>query len=183
MIHAMLYRQLVCNQGYKVLKDSIKELVDDPKFAEGVAWVRRHFQANETIVKEGELGKSLFFIEEGKLRVSVHVELEERRRVRPGIGDLGKGEIFGETCLYELRVRTASVIAITDGCLLEIDGERLSLYLDDHPIQGYLFFKRLFEILFERMNRGNHMVEYLLAWGLKVHGIDTYLQTGRIKQA
>lgn len=178
----MLYRLLACNQGYKVLKDSIKDIVDDPKFTEGVAWVRRHFQVNETVVKEGELGRSLFFIEEGKLRVSVHVELEERRRVQPGISDLGQGEIFGETCLYESRVRTASVIAITDGSLLEIDGEKLNVYLNGHPTQGYLFFRRLFEILFERMDRGNHTIEYLLAWGLKAHGIDTYLQSEGIKQ-
>ncbi len=179
----MLYRQLISNQGYKILKDSIKEIVGDLNFTEGVAWVRRHFLANEVIVKEGELGKSLFFIEEGKLRVSIHVELEERRKVQPGISDLEQGEIFGETCLYESRLRTASVIAITDGCLLEIDGEKLNAYLNNHPVQGYWFFRRLFEILFERMDRNNHTIEYLLAWGLKAHGIDTYLQTDQTKQA
>jgi len=163
------------------LKNIINDITDDPKFAEGVAWVRRHFHANEIIVKEGEVGKSLFFIEEGKLRVSVHVELEDHRKVQPGISDLEPGEIFGETCLHESRVRTASIIAITDGCLLEIDGERLSIYLDDRPIMGYLFFKEMFEIIFERMNRGNHTIEYLLAWGLKAHGIDSHLQTGQIQ--
>lgn len=164
------------------MKDLIKDIVDDPQFTEGVAWVRRHFQANETVVKEGELGKSLFFIEEGMLRVSVHVELEERRRVQPGISDLEQGAIFGETCLYESRVRTASVIAVTEGCLLELDGERLSVYLDAHPVQGYLFFKGMFKIIFERMNRGNRTIESLLAWGLKAHGIDTHLQAEPIKQ-
>lgn len=165
------------------MKEPIKEIVADSKFAEGVAWVRRHFLANEVIVKEGELGKSLFFIEEGKLRVSVHVELEERRRVQPGISDLEQGEIFGETCLFESRARTASVIAVTDGCLLEIDGEKLNAYLNEHPVQGYLFFRRLFEILFERMGRSNHTIEHLLAWGLKAHGIDVYLQTDQVKQS
>jgi len=168
-------RKLVCNQGYKVLKHSIEKIIADPQFVEGIAWVRRHFQANETIVKEGEVGKSLFFIEEGQLRVSVHVELEEHRKVQPGISDLDQGAIFGETCLFESRVRTASVIAITDGCLLELDGERLSVYLDGHPSRGYLFFKQLFEIIFERLNHGNRTIESLLAWGLKAHGIDTHL--------
>lgn len=171
----MLYRQLLCNQEYKVLKDLIKDLVDDPQFTEGIVWVRRHFQANETIVKEGEMGKSLFFIEEGKLRVSVHVELEERRKVQPGLSDLESGAIFGETCLYESRPRTASVIAITDGRLLELDGEKLSRYLDEHPLQGYLFYKRLFKIIFERLHRANQSIESLLAWGLKAHGIDIHL--------
>lgn len=157
------------------MKDSIKNIVDDPQFTEGLAWVRRRFQANETIVKAGEMGNSLFFIEDGKLRVSVHVELEERRKVQPGVSDLEQGAIFGETCLYESHVRTASVIAISDGSLLELDGKMLSAYLDEHPVQGYLFFKRLFEIIFDRLNRGNRTIESLLAWGLKAHGIDTHL--------
>lgn len=157
------------------MKHSLENIIANPQFAEGIAWVRRHFQANETIVKEGEVGKSLYFIEEGKLRVSVHVELEDRRKVQPGVGDLEQGALFGETCLYESRIRTASIIAITDGCLLELDGERLCVYLDDHPIEGYLFFKRLFEVIFERLNHGNRTIASLLTWGLKAHGIDKYL--------
>ncbi len=145
----------------------IKEIIADPIFAKGIAWERWDFYANETIVKEGDVGKSLFFIEKGKLRVSVHVELEERRNLKTGISDLGKGDLFGDTCLHESSVRTASVIAITDGCLVEINGQKLGAYLDAHPIKGYLFYKKLFEILFKRLTNGNRRIEYLLAWGLK----------------
>ncbi|HEY8094663.1 MAG TPA: cyclic nucleotide-binding domain-containing protein, partial [Methylobacter sp.] len=110
----------------------------------------------------------LFFIESGQLRVSVDVELEDSRNAKPGIGDLGKGDIFGDTCLHESGgVRTATVIAITDGCLLEINGERLGAYLDAHPLKGYVFYKQLFEILFNRLSHGNRRIQYLLAWGLK----------------
>ncbi|MFI3187322.1 MAG: cyclic nucleotide-binding domain-containing protein [Methylococcaceae bacterium] len=157
------------------MKVALKNIIDAPEFTEGTAWVRRHFQANETIVKEGEAGKSLFFIEEGILRVSVHVELDEHRGIQPGIGDLKQGSIFGETCLYQSRPRTASVVAISDGCLLEIDGEKLSVYLDAHPIHGYFFYKRLYEVIFDRLNSANHTIESLLAWGLKAHGLDTHL--------
>lgn len=145
----------------------INEIINDPCFMEGAAWDRRNFYANATIVKEGDIGKSLFFIESGQLRVSVDVELEDSRNAKPGLGDLGKGDIFGDTCLHESGVRTATVIAITDGCLLEINGERLSAYLDAHPLKGYAFYKQLFEILFKRLNNGNRKIQYLLAWGLK----------------
>ncbi len=149
------------------MENLIKEIVNDPKFIKGIAWNRWEFYANETIVKEGDVGKSLFFIERGKLRVSVHVELEERRNLKTGLSDLGKGDLFGDTCLHETSVRTASVIAITDGCLLEINGEKLGAYLDAHPLKGYIFYKKLFEILFKRLSNGNRRIEYLLAWGLK----------------
>ncbi len=149
------------------MENLIKEIISDPNFAKGVAWERWNFYANETIVKEGDVGKSLFYIENGQLRVSVHVELEERRNIKTGLGDLGKGDLFGDTCLHESCIRTASVIAMTDGCLLEINGERLGAYLDAHPIKGYAFYKKLFEILFKRLSSGNRRIEYLLAWGLK----------------
>jgi CRP-like cAMP-binding protein len=157
------------------MKIPIEDMLIDPKFPEGIAWHRRRFHANEIIVKESEVGKTLFIIEEGMVRVTIQVELREQRNVKPGIRDLEKGDIFGEVCLYKSQVRNASVTAVTEGCLLEIDGERLSIYLDAHPFQGYLFYKSLFEILIERVNRGNHKIEYLLAWGLKAHGIEKHL--------
>ncbi|MGZ8182600.1 MAG: Crp/Fnr family transcriptional regulator [Methylobacter sp.] len=149
------------------MENLINEIINDPQFIKGIAWDRRNFSANQTIVKEGDVGKSLFFIESGQLRVSVQVEMEERRNVNTGLSDLGKGDLFGDTCLHESSVRTASVIAITEGSLLEINGERLGAYLDAHPIKGYAFYKKLFEILFKRLQSGNRRIEYLLAWGLK----------------
>jgi CRP-like cAMP-binding protein len=149
------------------VEDLIKQIVNDPTFCQGIAWKRWNFYASEVIVKEGDVGKSLFFVESGQLKVSVHVELEERRNIKTGVGDLGKGDLFGDTCLHESAVRTASVIAVTDGCLVEINGDRLGEYLDAHPTKGYLFYKKLFEILFNRLSNGNRRIEYLLAWGLK----------------
>jgi CRP/FNR family cyclic AMP-dependent transcriptional regulator len=146
------------------VENLIKQIIDDPAF---FAWKRWNFYAGEVIVKEGDVGKSLFFVESGQLKVSVHVELEQRRNVKTSVGDLGKGDLFGDTCLHESSVRTASVIAVTDGCLVEINGDRLGEYLDAHPAKGYLFYKKLFEILFNRLSNGNRRIEYLLAWGLK----------------
>jgi CRP/FNR family transcriptional regulator, cyclic AMP receptor protein len=157
------------------LKNSIENIINDPTFLEGLAWKYRQFYAHEIIVHKGEAGKSFFFIEEGMLRVTVHVEIEERRNIQAGISDLEKGDFFGEISLFESRIRTASVTAITDGCLLEFDGELLGAYLDKHPVQGYLFFKKLFEILILRGTSGIHRVESLMAWGLKAHGISKHL--------
>jgi len=146
------------------VENLIKQIIDDPAF---FAWKRWNFYAGDVIVKEGDVGKSLFFVESGQLKVSVHVELEQRRNVKTSVGDLGKGDLFGDTCLHESSVRTASVIAVTDGCLVEINGDKLGEYLDAHPAKGYLFYKKLFEILFSRLTNGNRRIEYLLAWGLK----------------
>jgi len=67
------------------------------------------------------------------------------------------------------------VTAITDGFLIEIDGEILSAYLDTHPVQGYFFFKQIFKTLITLMTTGFHRMESLMACGLKAHGISKYL--------
>jgi len=143
--------------------------------AENVAWKRCLYQPNDIVVKAGELSQSLFFIEEGHLRVTGRVELDHNRHIQPGIAELTENMIFGETCLHRSHPRIATVIAVTDSVVLEINGERLAVFLDDHPVQGYLFYKQLFEILITRLGKVNHTVESLMAWGIKNHEIDQYL--------
>jgi CRP/FNR family transcriptional regulator, cyclic AMP receptor protein len=153
----------------------MEKIIDDPVFLEGIAWKRRHFIANEIIVNKGELGKSFFFVQEGELRVTIHVPVEERRNIQAGVNDLKEGDFFGEVSLFESRLRTATVTGLTNGLLLEIDGKMLGTYLDEHPLQGYLFMKVLFETMINRMTSGIHRIESLMAWGLKAHGISKHL--------
>lgn len=157
------------------LIQTLADIIGDPRFAEGVAWRRHAVVANQVIVREGDVGRSLFLVENGLLRVTGSVELDQHRRVQPGICDLEKGDVFGEVCLYQPHNRSATVTAIFDGSVLEIDGERLSIYLDEHPIQGYLFLKEMFNTLIGRLGRANQRVENLFAWGLKAHGIQQHL--------
>ena len=157
------------------MENILKEILQDPQFIEGVAWKQRHFNANEVIVKQGELAQTLFVIESGALRVTGHVELDEHKRIQPGFCDLEKDSIFGEACLYESSLRMATVIAVTNGSMIEVDGEKLSIFLDTRPMLGYLFYKKIFEVYVTRLNKANHRVENLMAWGLKVHEIDKYL--------
>ena len=56
------------------MEEQIKQIISNENFVEHIAWKRHKLQANESIVREGEEGRSLFFIEEGHLRVTGHVE-------------------------------------------------------------------------------------------------------------
>jgi CRP-like cAMP-binding protein len=157
------------------MNNILKKILTASNFTEGENWTRRHFQNNEIIVEEGHEARSLFFIEEGMLRVAGDIELEAQKHIHPGIWDLGSGDIFGEFALYESQFRTASVRAISDGCLIEINAEKLGAYLDANPKQGYLLYKDLFAVLINRLKRANHRVNDLFAWGLKAHGIEEHL--------
>lgn len=153
----------------------LKDIISSPQFPEKGAWIRRHFEANETIIREGDEGHSLFFIERGTLRVTAQVELVDHSPITPGICDLGEGDVFGEICLYGPHPRSASVVALTEGSLIEVDGVRLSIWLDANPIEGYLLLKELFQTMGNRLNIANHRVEKLYAWGIEAHGIENQL--------
>lgn len=157
------------------MKHILDEILRHSQLPEGVAWSRKSYKAGEKIVEKGRLGNTLFLIEAGMARVLGGVEIEDNVRLTPGLCDLKAGAIFGDICLYEARLRTASVVALTDICILEIRGDMLSVYLDDHPVDGYLFLKRLFEIMAVRLELANERVDKLLAWGIKAHDIDKYL--------
>ena len=157
------------------MNNVLNDILNDKHFPEGSAWERRNFQENDIIVAEGDDGGSLFFIEQGKLRVAGDIELQKQKHIQAGIWELEAGDIFGELALYESQLRTASVRAISGGTLVEINGKKLGIYLDAHPVQGYLFYKDMFEILISKLNRANHRVNDLFAWGLKAHDIEQHL--------
>ena len=157
------------------MKHIFSEVLNSPQFTEGAGWKRYKLGPGEVIIRKGELGNALFLLEEGVVRVLGGAELDENRRISPGLCDLESGALFGDVCLYESRERTATVVSLTDVRLLEVRSDMLSVYLDDHPVQGYLFLKALFQIMSERLELANNRIEHLLVWGIKAHDIDKYL--------
>ncbi len=154
---------------------AIRDITGARDFPEGMSWTRRPFESGEVLIREGDRDECLYIVEKGHLRVTDSVALEGQRVIQPGICDLGPGDLFGELCLFDSQPRSASVVAISDGELLEISAPHLHAWMDQHPDVGYRVLKELFDIQIQRLRRANRRVCGLLAWGLKVHGIDEYL--------
>lgn len=89
----------------------------------------RRFAAGETIVREGDQGSSMFVIESGRLGVSVHGKVGQSQR----LAVLEEGAAFGEISLLTGDPRTATVHALTEATLLEIDKSTLSPILRENP--------------------------------------------------
>ncbi|MCB1669667.1 MAG: cyclic nucleotide-binding domain-containing protein [Gammaproteobacteria bacterium] len=136
---------------------------------------RREYACGETILVEGSIGRTLFLIEHGTLRILPRVELDNQRRIQPGLCDLGPGEVFGELSLFEPVPRSATVMAVESCRLLEIDAAALTEYFDHNPAAGYLVVKELFGVLTKRLRQADRRFGQLLAWGLKAHRIDRHL--------
>lgn len=157
------------------MKEIVSEILANPRFQEGSAWMRVSCLPGDTIVRKGELGKTLFLIEAGTVRVLGDTDIDGGKKISPGLCDLNEGSVFGDVCLFGMRKRTASVTSLTKVSLIELDSELLRVFLDDHPVIGYLFLKSLFQVMSNRLELANERIENLLAWGLKVHDIDKYL--------
>lgn len=157
------------------MDDIVQTLINAPEMREGAMWKRVRFQANDTIIRVNDIGDSFFYIEEGQLRVTSFVELDDRRQIQTGIAELYAGTVFGESCIHRSRHRIASVTAVTDCRLIELDGRATSDFLNRFPELGCRFYQTLFDMLMERLHNANIRVGHLMAWGLKSHKIDKYL--------
>ncbi|MFH1809836.1 MAG: cyclic nucleotide-binding domain-containing protein [Pseudomonadota bacterium] len=82
------------------------------------------FEREQLVMREGELGDSLFLIISGQVRVH-KVELE--------IAVLGERQVVGEMALLDSEPRSASVTAVTDVTLLRIQQEDFADILTEKP--------------------------------------------------
>ena len=76
---------------------------------------RRRIPMGEFVFHEGDAADSLFVLESGRLSV---LKMHERREVQ--IGQLNRGDCFGEMALVDMMNRSASVRAECDSELLEL---------------------------------------------------------------
>jgi CRP-like cAMP-binding protein len=84
------------------------------------------FAAGESIVRQGEAGGSLFVMVRGESVVTLAGTDGEVARLRPG-------DVFGEMSLLTGEARTATVTAVTDCDLLEIDAEGFRAVVMTNP--------------------------------------------------
>ena len=89
----------------------------------------RRFAAGETVVREGDRGSSMFIVESGRLAVSAHGTVGQSQK----LAVLEPGSAFGEISLLTGDPRTATVRALTEATLLEIDKATLSPILRENP--------------------------------------------------
>ncbi len=90
---------------------------------------KKQFKAGEYICTQGEIGKSLFLIESG--RVEMRVTQSDSKEKTLNI--LKEGDHFGEMALLSDGIRTASAITLGDTDILEINKKDFFSLLKDIP--------------------------------------------------
>jgi|SRR5450755_1665186 CRP/FNR family transcriptional regulator, cyclic AMP receptor protein len=83
------------------------------------------FPKKQTIFTQGEAADAVFYIQEGKVRLTVVSKVGKEAT----LGILGQGEFFGEGGLAGQPLRMGSAVAMTDCELLQIDKKAMILAL------------------------------------------------------
>jgi CRP/FNR family cyclic AMP-dependent transcriptional regulator len=96
-------------------------------------------QQNEIIFRQGDPADAVFYIMEGKCKVTVVSEKGKEAVV----AIQGKGDFFGEGCLNHHRRRLATVTAITETEIMRFDKATMVRALHDEPKFSELFMSHL----------------------------------------
>ncbi|XP_045069993.1 potassium/sodium hyperpolarization-activated cyclic nucleotide-gated channel 3-like [Coregonus clupeaformis] len=114
----------------------------DPNFVTAVLTKLRFevFQPNDLIIREGTMGRKMYFIQHGRVGILTRGNKETK---------LSDGSYFGEICLLTRGRRTASVRADTYCRLYSLSVDSFNEVLEEHPMM-----RRAFEtVAVDRLDR------------------------------
>ena len=86
----------------------LSRLSDADRAAVAERWSERSYRHSELIVAHGDSGRNVFFLLEGRARVTLFSQDGKEIAYR----DIEPGEIFGELAGIDGKARSASVIAV-----------------------------------------------------------------------
>jgi signal transduction histidine kinase len=103
------------------------------------AAVVRHFAPGAIICPEGELGKEMYFVVEGRAEIVKRMDEESERHLH----EVGSGEYFGEIAILQEGPRVATVRAVEPTTLLEIGQDPFLTVLGRSPALGIRILIRM----------------------------------------
>ncbi|WP_309398996.1 MMPL family transporter [Cerasicoccus maritimus] len=111
-------------------------------------------EIGEFVVREGEVGNSMYVVIDGELEVSKKIDGNKIVLTKLTLGD-----VFGEVSLICDIKRTASVIASTDARLLRLNWSELENLQRYNPFLSSRLFLNLSRILCQRLQSSNERIE------------------------
>src|SRR6202795_2529201 len=88
-----------------------------------------NYRKNQTVFSQGDPADSVFYVQEGKVKVCVVSE----RGKEAVVAIHGKKEFFGEGCLSGQPRRLATVAAMTECVIMRLDKAAILRVLRDQP--------------------------------------------------
>lgn len=90
------------------------------------------FTDGEVIVRQGDVGDQMYVVQSGSVEVVLESDGTERR-----LSTMAAGDFFGEMALFDKIVRSASIRAVGEACVLSIDKRTLLKRISEDPLLAY----------------------------------------------
>ena len=97
------------------------------------------YRKNQNICVQGEAAGTVFFIEQGRVKLTVTSEHGKEAVV----AILDEGQFFGEACLYDHPLRSSTASAVNDCRVTSITKPAMLTAIYDQPKFSQLFMKHL----------------------------------------
>ena len=105
----------------------------------GAGRSKKKYKARKNIFQQGDPADSVFYIQEGNVKLSV-VSEQGKEAV---VGILGAGDFFGEGCLAGQPVHMASAVTMTASTIVGIEKDTMMGVLHDEPKLSEMFIAYL----------------------------------------
>ena len=110
------------------------------------------------LIKRGDAGDALYFIERGEVSVMVQLDNGERKRLR----SLGPGNLVGEMALYSGQPRSADVVTETPCRAYRLSAERFARLEQEDPAAVIQFHSFVVKLLAKRLSAASDEIRTLL---------------------
>ncbi len=94
-----------------------------------------NYSKNQAVFKQGDVADAVFYVQKGKVRVSI---ISDRGK-EAIVSILGPDEFFGEGCISGQALRIATVNAIAESIVVRIEKEEMNRLLREKPLFSQMF--------------------------------------------
>jgi CRP/FNR family cyclic AMP-dependent transcriptional regulator len=121
----------------------------------------KEISAGTIIMKEGDIGDSMFLFASGVVDVSKNLTLKIGKK---GFSNVEKSMVklnsknvsfFGDMAMFENDTRSATITAFSDCLLFEISQNDFEKLCNKNPLLGYKIIKEIAITLCQRVRKGN----------------------------
>lgn len=122
---------------------------------------RLQFPTGAAVIKEGEAGDAMYILVEGAVEISKSLvmkmgreDFQDRDKILTKLSAEDHA-VFGEVALFEQGKRTATVTALTDCAILEINRDGFLRLAEENPRIGYKIIRNITQILCSRLRKAD----------------------------
>lgn len=106
-------------------------------------WTAHSYRRGELIIAHGDSGRDVFFLLEGRARVTLFSEDGREIAYR----DIAPGDIFGELACIDGKARSASIVALEASRAARLPGAAFRALVESHPPLAWSLLEHLSALL------------------------------------